>query len=106
MPLIQSQNKVERDLVRVGSLDTPLVDQKVWVRGRLQTSRAKGKQMFFLMRQQQFTVQCLLAVSDTISKAFVKFAAGYELSFQLLPKIIDLKHSAFMQGIKGISDRC
>jgi len=76
MPLIQSQNKVERDLVRVGSLDTPLVDQKVWVRGRLQTSRAKGKQMFFLMRQQQFTVQCLLAVSDTISKAFVKFAAG------------------------------
>ena len=67
---------MERDIVRVGSLDTSLVDQKVWVRGRLQTSRAKGKQCFFLLRQQQFTVQCLLAVSDAVSKAFVKFAAG------------------------------
>jgi len=75
-PLNQSQEKIQRTVERVGSLDLPLIDTKVWVRGRLQTSRAKGKQCFFLMRQQQSTVQCLVAVSDTVSKAFVKFAAG------------------------------
>lgn len=75
-PLNQSQEKLERAVLRIGDLNSSIVDKKVWVRGRLHTSRAKGKQCFFLMRQQQFTVQCLLAVSESISKSFVKFAAG------------------------------
>jgi len=75
-PLNQSQEKLERAVLRIGDLNSTIVDKKVWVRGRLHTSRAKGKQCFFLMRQQQFTVQCLLAVSESISKSFVKFAAG------------------------------
>lgn len=74
--LNQSQEKLVRSVVRVGDIGLPLLNQKIWVQGRLHTSRAKGKQCFFLLRQQQFTVQCLLAVSETISKAFVKFAAG------------------------------
>ena len=72
----QSQEKIERSVVRVGDIGSTVVDKKIWARGRLHTSRAKGKQCFFLLRQQQSTIQCLLAVSETISKAFVKFAAG------------------------------
>ena len=34
-----------------------------------------GKQCFFVVRQQQYTIQCLLAVSESISKQMVKFAA-------------------------------
>lgn len=75
-PLNQSQEKLDRSVVRVGNVGLNVVDQKIWVRGRLHTSRAKGKQCFFLLRQQQSTVQCLVAVSESISKAFVKFAAG------------------------------
>lgn len=75
-PLNQSQTRLDRKVHRVSQLDASLIDQKVWIRGRLHTSRAKGKQCFFVLRQQQATVQCLVAVSETISKAFVKFVAG------------------------------
>lgn len=48
----------------------------VWIRGRLHTSRAKGKQCFFVLRQSDLTIQCLLSVSDSISKQMIKFGAG------------------------------
>ena len=36
-----------------------------------------GKQCFITLRQQQYTVQCLVAVSDVVSKLMVKFASKY-----------------------------
>ena len=36
-----------------------------------------GKQCFIVLRQQQYTVQCLVAVSDMVSKLMVKFASKY-----------------------------
>ena len=74
--LNQSQEKLDRQVTRIGEIGAKLVDSKIWARGRLHTSRAKGKQCFFLLRQQQHTIQCLLAVSETTSKSFVKFVAG------------------------------
>ncbi|GAU87499.1 hypothetical protein RvY_00331 [Ramazzottius varieornatus] len=74
--LNQSKEKVDRDLTIVKDLTATLADQLVWIRGRLQTSRAKGKQCFFVLRQQQYTVQALVAVGDKVSKQMVKFAAG------------------------------
>merc|ERR1719290_930582 len=50
-------------------------EKTVTIRGRLHTSRAKGKQCFFVIRQQQVTVQCLIYVSENVSKQMVKFAA-------------------------------
>merc|ERR1712223_1852499 len=61
--------------IDVSILSNKLKDQDVWVRARLHTSRAKGKQCFFVLRQQQFTVQCILYVSEEISKHMVKFAS-------------------------------
>jgi len=47
----------------------------IWIRGRLHTSRAKGKQCFFVIRDQQETVQCLAYVNDVVSKQMIKFIA-------------------------------
>lgn len=73
--LIQSKEKIERTLVNIGELNESFADQKVWVRGRLHTSRSKGKQCFFTLRQKFNTIQGLISVSETISKKMVKFVA-------------------------------
>ena len=62
--------------IDVSALSPKLNEQVIWVRARLHTSRAKGKQCFFILRQQQFTVQCIAYVSEEISKQMIKFASG------------------------------
>uniref|UniRef100_A0AAR2LK47 Aspartate--tRNA ligase, cytoplasmic n=1 Tax=Pygocentrus nattereri TaxID=42514 RepID=A0AAR2LK47_PYGNA len=74
--MVQSQEKVDRTLVRVQELTPHRGGQLVWVRARIHTSRAKGKQCFLVLRQQQFNVQALVAVGDRASKQMVKFAAN------------------------------
>lgn len=77
--LIQSNADAQlqaRQFAHVRDLGKDKADKIVWVRGRLHTSRAKGKQCFVVIRQQEFTVQGLLAVNDSISKQFVKFASN------------------------------
>ncbi|XP_043105102.1 aspartate--tRNA ligase, cytoplasmic isoform X3 [Puntigrus tetrazona] len=75
-PMVQSQQKLDRALVRVQDLTPEKAEQQIWVRARIHTSRAKGKQCFLVLRHQQFTVQALLAVGDRASKQMVKFAAN------------------------------
>lgn len=86
--MIQSTAKhADRNFVVVHDLSTCQKDALVWVRGRVHTSRAKGKQCFLVLRQQSSTVQCVLAVNDsTVSKQMVKFSGS-------IPResIIDLK---------------
>ncbi|XP_015272599.1 PREDICTED: aspartate--tRNA ligase, cytoplasmic [Gekko japonicus] len=76
LPMIQSQEKPDRVLVRIKDLTEEKADEVVWVRGRIHTSRAKGKQCFLVLRQQQFNVQALVAVGSHASKQMVKFAAN------------------------------
>ena len=76
MPLIQSAEKIDRTVLDLKQLTPSLVDKKVWVRARLQTSRAKGKQCFFVLRQQKWTIQALVCVGPKVSKQMVKFTAG------------------------------
>jgi len=71
----QSKTKPVTVLTPVRELGVKLSEQKVTVRGRLHTSRAKGKQCFFVLRQQSASVQCLAFVSETVSKQMVKFIA-------------------------------
>ena len=73
----QSKSKPDYQFIDVAVLSSKLSDQEVWIRARLHTSRAKGKQCFFVLRQQQYTVQCIAYVSEEISKQMVKFAARY-----------------------------
>ncbi|CDQ57314.1 unnamed protein product [Oncorhynchus mykiss] len=74
-PMVQSQQKLDRGLVRVHELTPEKAGQLIWVRARIHTSRAKGKQCFLVLRQQQFNVQALVAVGERASKQMVKFAA-------------------------------
>ena len=76
MPMIRSTEKPNRIVVNVEDLDQTYNDQVAWIRGRLHTSRSIGKQCFFVLRQRQYTIQCLLAASESISKQMVKFAAS------------------------------
>jgi len=43
MPMIQSKEKIDRTIVRIGDLTASRAGEKVWVRGRLHTSRAVGE---------------------------------------------------------------
>lgn len=76
--MIQSTTKhTERNFIMVHDLSTCAKNALVWVRGRVHTSRAKGKQCFLVLRQQSSTVQCVLAVNETtVSKQMVKFSGG------------------------------
>lgn len=78
--LIQSQDRHDdRVFTKVSQLSEFLAkypNQTVWVRGRVHTSRAKGKQCFLILRQQSSTVQCIIAVNDIVSKQMVKFAGS------------------------------
>lgn len=76
MKMIQSSEKLDRELVRIGDVDATKTDQLLWCRGRLHTSRATGRQCFIVFRQQQFTIQGLLAAGEKISKQMVKFCAN------------------------------
>lgn len=80
MKLIQSQDQhKERNFVKVSDLSAYLEkhpNASVWVRGRVHTSRCKGKQCFLILRQQSSTVQCLIAVNDVVSKQMVKFSGS------------------------------
>lgn len=86
--MIQSTGKhADRNFVMVHDLSACTKDALVWVRGRVHTSRAKGKQCFLVLRQQSSTVQCVLAVNDsTVSKQMVKFSGSVPRE-----SIIDIK---------------
>ncbi|KAG4073449.1 hypothetical protein HA402_000673 [Bradysia odoriphaga] len=75
--MIQSENKfLERNFVKVTELSQHIDKEPVWVRGRVHTSRSKGKQCFLVLRQQSSTVQCLINVNDVVSKQMVKFSGN------------------------------
>ncbi|CAF1120821.1 unnamed protein product [Adineta ricciae] len=76
LPLIQSKEKNDRQLLPVRDVNEALAKQTIWVRGRLHTSRGKGKQCFFVIRHQSATIQAVLCVNENVSKPMVKFVAN------------------------------
>lgn len=76
-PLIQSDRRIEeRKFTYIKDLNKSIAESNVWVRARLHTSRARGKQCFIVLRQREFSVQVLVNVSEKVSKGMVKFASG------------------------------
>lgn len=76
LPMIRSAEKLNRTVLDINDINESLAEKVVWIRGRLHTSRAIGKQCFFVLRQKQFTVQCLLSVNEAVSKQMVKFVGS------------------------------
>ncbi|KAL2743887.1 hypothetical protein V1477_007763 [Vespula maculifrons] len=96
--MIQSKEAYkERNFIHVKELNKKLENQTVWLRGRLHTSRAKGKQCFIVLRQQSYTVQGLAAVNEQISKQMIKFISNItkesiidiEAIIKIVPAIIE-----------------
>jgi nondiscriminating aspartyl-tRNA synthetase len=75
--MIQS-SETRNDVVftEIGKLTSSLNGQEVWVRGRLHTSRVKGKTCFIVIRQRISTVQGALFVGPNASKQMIKFIGG------------------------------
>ena len=91
LPLIQSDitaTNLDRKFTYVKDLIKSLSGTDVWVRARLHTVRARGKQCFIVLRQREFSVQVLVNVSDTVSKAMVKFSSTYVATHTMLWNIV------------------
>ncbi|XP_057802067.1 aspartate--tRNA ligase 1, cytoplasmic-like [Salvia miltiorrhiza] len=73
---LQSKAVIGRKLMEVKYLTKELKDKAVQVQGYAQAIRAVGKKMAFLVvREESFTVQCVLTVAqDLVSPQMVKFA--------------------------------
>ncbi|CAD5230950.1 unnamed protein product [Bursaphelenchus xylophilus] len=69
----QLDQKKDITFVDVQDLNESLDGKDIWVRGRLHTSRIKGKTGFVVIRQQIYTVQGLLFVGPEASKQLLKF---------------------------------
>lgn len=73
--VIQStQTNPHINFTKISNIHADLHDNNIWIRGRVHTSRSKGKNCFLVVRQQIYTVQAVLFAGAEISKEFVKFA--------------------------------
>lgn len=92
-PLVQSGEITDRMFVRIPEIKQNMAGQKVWVRARLATSRAVGKGVFILLRQQTYSVQGVIWQGEKVTKGMVKYTAGIPLE-----SIVDIqgviKHEA------------
>ncbi|XP_055619759.1 aspartate--tRNA ligase, cytoplasmic [Toxorhynchites rutilus septentrionalis] len=94
--MIQSTDQhSERNFIPVHELSQYPNESLVWVRGRVHTSRSKGKQCFLVLRKQSSTVQCVVAVNDAVSKQMVKFSGSVPRE-----SIIDIKAKVIPVSIK------
>jgi len=73
-PIIKSSFMSEKAYKYIDDLSKDLVGQSVWLRGRVSTSRAVGKGIFLVLRQQLSTAQAVMFQGTTISKQMVKYA--------------------------------
>lgn len=64
------------DFTKISDLDEKLEGQTVWIRGRLHTSRVKGKSCFASIRHQIYTVQICGFAGENFSREMVKFIGG------------------------------
>jgi len=71
--LIQSREKPNIVFTGLQEITAAVDGKEVWLRGRLHTTRSKGKTCFLVIRQQHFTVQALATVGDKVSKQMIKF---------------------------------
>ncbi|KAI5121826.1 hypothetical protein M0805_003260 [Coniferiporia weirii] len=91
LPLNQSQERPNRTRDNIATLSGK-VGQNVFIRARIQTSRATGNKMVFLMLRQKIdTVQGILTVEEEkVSRPMVKWVAGLpDESIVLVEGVVD-----------------
>jgi lysyl-tRNA synthetase class II len=78
-PMVRSATMTEKVYYQVEDLSTDNIGQKIWLRGRLSTSRAVGKGVFIVLRQMVNTVQGVLFQGSAVPKAMVKYTSAISM---------------------------
>jgi lysyl-tRNA synthetase class II len=83
LQLIASQGKSNieyADVSKLGTNESPAIGSKVWIRGRIATTRGKGNAIFLVIRSKSFyTIQTCHFKNKTqseLSKSLLKFASS------------------------------
>jgi aspartyl-tRNA synthetase len=81
LPLNQSQCdpsiRLTKKYNKISELTGSEVGSEFRVRGRLQSTRVTGKRAFLVLRQQFYTIQCIMSKGEnSISSHIIKFAKG------------------------------
>jgi len=74
-PLNQSQTREGAQYSKIKLLDATQVGNSFMLRGRVFANRGKGNLCFILLRQGQFSVQCVLAKDSGCPKEMIAFAS-------------------------------
>uniref|UniRef100_A0A672K3T5 Aspartyl-tRNA synthetase 1 n=1 Tax=Sinocyclocheilus grahami TaxID=75366 RepID=A0A672K3T5_SINGR len=80
-PMVQSQQKLDRALVRVQDLTPEKAEQQIWVRARIHTSRAKGKPA--LTKAQGLTKESIIDVEAVVKKVEQKIESCSQQDVEL-----------------------
>ncbi|KAI9921651.1 hypothetical protein PsorP6_000116 [Peronosclerospora sorghi] len=76
LPPMQSKERPNHVYKPVKDLNPELQGESFWVRGYLQTVRAKSKIVFVTLREQTATIQAILCESDIVPRSMIKFATS------------------------------
>jgi aspartyl-tRNA synthetase len=76
LPLIQSTEMTDRTFIKVCDLAKQPLNTPVWIRARIDHSRAQSKMAFLGIRQGISVIQAVLAENKDVPKLMVKYAAG------------------------------
>lgn len=72
--IVDSKGDLNHELIDVNKLNESFKDQSFWIRGRVHTVRAKGKQCFLVIRQQIHTIQCIAFLAkNSVTKEMIKY---------------------------------
>uniref|UniRef100_A0A8R1ESR2 Aspartyl-tRNA synthetase n=2 Tax=Caenorhabditis japonica TaxID=281687 RepID=A0A8R1ESR2_CAEJA len=74
--LVNSKEKKELNFLRVKEVTAANATKDIWVRGRVHTTRSKGKNCFLVLRQGVYTVQVAMFMNEKISKQMLKFVSS------------------------------
>ena len=84
--LIQSNEMTEKAYRDICDLKETLVGELVWIRGRIGNTRAVGKGVFILLRQDINTIQTLMFQGEKVPKGMIKYASSLSIE-----SIIDIR---------------
>ena len=71
----QSAERARRHRTPVVDVTSEVAGKVVLVRGRVLSSRGKGKLAFLVVRESGSSVQCVASVGDSVSKGLVKYVS-------------------------------
>lgn len=111
LPLIQSQQSDDREILSVSQITDDHIGQTIWVRAAASVVRGKGKCGFILLRSATQTIQACVFASNEIPVALAKFVQTVPVEslievFGTLSRVDKPVTSATRQNVEIQIQRC